>query len=195
MAPKTGKPKFAAAELRLRGLSFREIDVQTDSASRLRLQRLVERLHALGPSPLLHFLTEVRSGEPLRPHFGTLCGDRSPIRASLRRRSIRPLVALHRWEAAMTAARVINFRTIRKKFPSRSFRSRTRGRRAHPAWRLLPPARRQELAWLAAKPYEKQDGTKSWANIVDFVDNNSKYLLHDEVLPLVLAAMAEGAHR
>jgi hypothetical protein len=43
-----------------------------------------------------------------------------------------------------------------------------------------------------AKPYEKQDGSKSWSNIVDFVDNKSKYLLQDEVLPLVLAAMTEA---
>ncbi|TPV99127.1 MAG: hypothetical protein USCAAHI_01433 [Beijerinckiaceae bacterium] len=43
-----------------------------------------------------------------------------------------------------------------------------------------------------AKPYEKQDGTKSWENIVDSYDNKSKYLLQEEVLPLVLAAMAEA---
>jgi hypothetical protein len=48
------------------------------------------------------------------------------------------------------------------------------------------------IGW-PAKPYEKQDGKKSWANIVDFVDNKSKYLLQDEVLPLVLAAMAEAS--
>jgi len=47
------------------------------------------------------------------------------------------------------------------------------------------------IGW-PAKPYEKQDGSKSLSNIVDFVDNKSKYLLQDEVLPLVLAAMAEA---
>ena len=43
------------------------------------------------------------------------------------------------------------------------------------------------IGW-PAKPYEKQDGTKSWSNI----DNKAKYLRQDEVLPLVLAAMAEA---
>ena len=54
---------------------------------------------------------------------------------------------------------------------------------------------RDGKTWIGwpGKPYEKQDGTKSWANIVDFVDNKSKYLLQDEVLPLVLAAMGEVA--
>jgi|GEM_PF-4301795 len=35
---------------------------------RLRRQRLVERLHRLGPAPLYHFLTEVERGAPLWPH-------------------------------------------------------------------------------------------------------------------------------
>ena len=47
------------------------------------------------------------------------------------------------------------------------------------------------IGW-PAKPYEKQDGTKSFENIVDFVDNKAKYLLQDDVLPLVLTAMAES---
>ena len=50
---------------------------------------------------------------------------------------------------------------------------------------------KQWIGW-PAKPYDKRDGTKAWTNIVDFVDNKSKYLLQDEVLPLVLAAMAEA---
>jgi hypothetical protein len=47
------------------------------------------------------------------------------------------------------------------------------------------------IGW-PAKPYTKKDGSQSWSNIVDFVDNKSKYLLQDEVLPLALAAMAEA---
>jgi hypothetical protein len=47
------------------------------------------------------------------------------------------------------------------------------------------------IGW-PAKSYDKKDGSKSWSNIVDFVDNKSKYLFQDEVLPLVLAAMAEA---
>jgi hypothetical protein len=47
------------------------------------------------------------------------------------------------------------------------------------------------IGW-PAKPYETRDGIKSWANIVDFVDSKAKYSLQDEVLPLVLAAMAEA---
>jgi hypothetical protein len=47
------------------------------------------------------------------------------------------------------------------------------------------------IGW-PAKPYEKQDGSKSWSNIVDFVDNKSKYLFQDEVLPLVLDGMAQA---
>jgi hypothetical protein len=46
------------------------------------------------------------------------------------------------------------------------------------------------IGW-PAKPYER-DAAKSWINIVDFVDNKAKYLMQDEVLPLVLAAMAEA---
>jgi hypothetical protein len=48
------------------------------------------------------------------------------------------------------------------------------------------------LGWLG-RPYTKEDGSQSWSNIVDFRDNKTKYLLQDEVLPLVLAAMAEAA--
>jgi hypothetical protein len=53
---------------------------------------------------------------------------------------------------------------------------------------------KDDKRWIGwpAKPFDKKDGTKSWANIVDFVDNKSKYLLQDEVFPLVLAAMAEA---
>jgi hypothetical protein len=47
------------------------------------------------------------------------------------------------------------------------------------------------IGW-PGKPYEKQDGSKSWTNIIDFVDNRSKYLLQDEALPLVVTAMAEA---
>ena len=50
---------------------------------------------------------------------------------------------------------------------------------------------RRWIGW-PAKPYEKQDGAKSLANIGDFVYNKSKYLMQDEVLPLVLVAMAEA---
>jgi hypothetical protein len=37
--------------------------------SRIRLQYLARRLHALGPKPLFHFLAELESGAPLRPHL------------------------------------------------------------------------------------------------------------------------------
>jgi hypothetical protein len=50
---------------------------------------------------------------------------------------------------------------------------------------------RRWIGW-PAKPYEKQDGAKSWSNIVDFVDNKATYLMQDGVLPLVLAVMAEA---
>jgi len=36
---------------------------------RLRRQRLVERLHRLGPKPLFHFLNEVERGADLWPHL------------------------------------------------------------------------------------------------------------------------------
>jgi hypothetical protein len=49
------------------------------------------------------------------------------------------------------------------------------------------------IGW-PAKPYETLDGGKSLACIVDFVDNKSKYLLQDEILPKVLEAMAEAGH-
>jgi hypothetical protein len=54
---------------------------------------------------------------------------------------------------------------------------------------------RDGKSWLGwpARPYTNEDGSQSWANIVDFRDNKDKYLLQDEVLPLVLAAMAEAA--
>jgi hypothetical protein len=54
---------------------------------------------------------------------------------------------------------------------------------------------RDGKSWVGwpAQSYVKQDGTKSWTNIVDFVDNNAKYLVQAEVLPRVLAAMAEAA--
>ena len=53
---------------------------------------------------------------------------------------------------------------------------------------------RDDKRWLGwpGKPYVKSDGSQSWSAIVDFVDNKSKYLFQDEVLPLVLAAMAEA---
>ena len=47
------------------------------------------------------------------------------------------------------------------------------------------------IGW-PGKPYEKQDGSKSWTNIVDFIDNKSKYLLQDEALPLAMTAMSEA---
>jgi hypothetical protein len=37
-----------------------------DSTSRLRFQRLVEKLHALGPAPLGHFIRDLESGKPLQ---------------------------------------------------------------------------------------------------------------------------------
>jgi len=35
--------------------------------SRVRLRYLAERLHALGPAPLFHFLSDLESGADLRP--------------------------------------------------------------------------------------------------------------------------------
>jgi hypothetical protein len=36
-------------------------------AERLRLRSLAGKLFELGPSPIFHFLTDIKSGEPLRP--------------------------------------------------------------------------------------------------------------------------------
>ena len=53
---------------------------------------------------------------------------------------------------------------------------------------------RDGKTWICwpAKPFVKTDGSKSWSAIVDFVDSKAKYSLQDEVLPIVLAAMAGG---
>jgi hypothetical protein len=52
-----------------------------------------------------------------------------------------------------------------------------------------------ERRWIGfpAKPVTKPDGTQSWVNIVDFVDNKTKYLLQDMALPPVLAALAAAS--
>jgi len=42
---------------------------QEENRARLRRQRLVERLHALGPAPLGHFLREIESGASIRDHL------------------------------------------------------------------------------------------------------------------------------
>jgi hypothetical protein len=51
----------------------------------------------------------------------------------------------------------------------------------------------QWIGW-PAKPYVKEDGSKAWQNIIDFVDNKTKYILQDHVIPLVLQAMSEAGH-
>jgi hypothetical protein len=52
--------------------------------------------------------------------------------------------------------------------------------------------RKADKHWIGfpGKPFTKQDGLQSWSNIVDFTDNKAKYLLQDEILPLVLTAAA-----
>jgi hypothetical protein len=40
-------------------------DVQVDNKSRVRLQHLAKRLHALGPKPLFHFLDELERSADL----------------------------------------------------------------------------------------------------------------------------------
>jgi hypothetical protein len=48
------------------------------STARLRLQRLAEALHALGPKPLFHFLNELERGADLRlslEEYAALPGD------------------------------------------------------------------------------------------------------------------------
>jgi hypothetical protein len=60
----------------LRAISIREAAAQAWSAAavrsrRLRRQRLVEKLHRLGPKPLFHFLSEVERGAPLAPTLET----------------------------------------------------------------------------------------------------------------------------
>jgi|SRR5664279_1923154 len=55
-----------------------ENDRSRDSSSRLRLKRLAEALHALGPKPLFHFLNELERGADLRlnlEEYATLPGD------------------------------------------------------------------------------------------------------------------------
>jgi hypothetical protein len=44
---------------------------QAQAQSRLRRQRLVERLHRLGPAPLGYFLDEIERGAPLVPTLET----------------------------------------------------------------------------------------------------------------------------
>jgi hypothetical protein len=41
---------------------------------------------------------------------------------------------------------------------------------------------RDGKSWIGypAKPYTTDAGEQSWANIVDFIDNKSKYLFSDE---------------
>jgi hypothetical protein len=46
-------------------------DTRRYNPSRTRLQRLAQRLHALGPVPLFHFLDEVERGEELRSTLET----------------------------------------------------------------------------------------------------------------------------
>jgi len=41
-------------------------DTREYNPSRIRLQRFAQRLHALGPAPLFHFLDEVERGADLR---------------------------------------------------------------------------------------------------------------------------------
>jgi hypothetical protein len=46
-----------------RGMSFLDrIDTRANSTTRLRFQRLVEKLHALGPAPLAYFIIDVKRG-------------------------------------------------------------------------------------------------------------------------------------
>jgi hypothetical protein len=40
-----------------------------NSTNQLRLQRLAEALHALGPKPLFHFLSELERGADMRTHL------------------------------------------------------------------------------------------------------------------------------
>jgi hypothetical protein len=42
---------------------------QSSARQRLRRQRLVERLHRLGPAPLGHFLTEIEAGAIIAEHL------------------------------------------------------------------------------------------------------------------------------
>jgi hypothetical protein len=51
---------------------------------------------------------------------------------------------------------------------------------------------REGKNWIGypGRPYKKEDGSETWANVVDFTDNKTRYLFSDEVLPLVLRAFA-----
>jgi hypothetical protein len=56
---------------------------------------------------------------------------------------------------------------------------------------LFEKGDRRFIGW-PSRSYQKQDGSKSYVDIVEFADNKDKYLLNDEVLPLVLEAAQHG---
>jgi hypothetical protein len=66
MVTKTVSPAAWTARTGLGNASSREADTRANITSRLRFQRLVERLHALGPAPLGHFIRDLESGKPLQ---------------------------------------------------------------------------------------------------------------------------------
>jgi len=65
MARQNSGPAATATRSEPKPICLAAIDTE-NSASRLRLQRLAERLHALGPKPLFHFLDELERGADLR---------------------------------------------------------------------------------------------------------------------------------
>jgi hypothetical protein len=68
MARHNSGPAATATRSEPKPICLAAIDPK-NSASRLRLQRLAERLHALGPKPLFHFLDELERGADLRTHL------------------------------------------------------------------------------------------------------------------------------